>query len=269
MPAEDILDEDMDTDIDDDLDSQEDTPDTEVAPDPEEVVEDSEDAPDSDSEDSDDVSEDNEDTRESDEQESLTDDSKTQQQQKVDYEARFKGAQRSWQQERDQRAAAEKRLQELEDHIVALAEAKKSSFDRLLEALEERPQVVDKVLGTLAPAIQGFLGRMVPAQPQIAVQGTPRGMAVPPPHQEEAAADELEEEPGGGGVDFNPAIQATAVLAQAGFSSPELLVESFADAAIRFRQAGFEDPAQLIQSLVQFAEGNPDMARSLLTQLPS
>lgn len=159
----------------------------------------------------------------------------------------------------------EKRLNELEDHIVALAESKKTSFDKLIEALEERPQVVDKLLGAVTPAVQGFLSRLTPAQAQIAVHGTPAGVNVPPP-QSAAPQDDAEGEEESG-IDFNPAIQATAVLAQAGFPHPELVISSLADSAIRFSQAGFSNPAELITSLVQFAETNPEMARGMLKQL--
>lgn len=85
---------------------------------PEEVEEDNGDAEDTDAGDSQDDTADGDD--DSDE---APDDSLTSQEQaskpQVDYESRFKGAQRSWQKERDQRTQAEQRLRELEERLRA------------------------------------------------------------------------------------------------------------------------------------------------------
>lgn len=164
----------------------------------------------------------------------------------------------------------ERRLQELEDHIHAIREEKKTAFDRLMEALEERPAITDKVIGALAPAIQGVLLNLTPARAQVAVQGAPHGAAVPAPQAQNAEAVRMEgqeESVQGTQMDFNASSQAMINLAQAGFPEAGEDLLRLSDCAMVLKQLGYENPVETFEALTKYARENPEMAKNILSNL--
>lgn len=161
------------------------------------------------SEESDDSSED-ETQPEAEEEDSLTTANK------IDYESRFKGAQRSWQKEREQRAEAERRLQEIEERVRQQEEAKtldpwspkspqNAQFSQTLQKYDLYKQALERAQGedaqravaeTFAPmfseeekaAIQKHQQHLAQVQRQLA---TPEGMAE---HMRQIVRQELEQE---------------------------------------------------------------------------
>ena len=170
-----------------------------------------------------------------------------------------------------QQHANEKRMEELEDHLNAIREEKKTSFDRLMEALEDRPEITDKVVGALAPAIQGVLTSFVPARAQVAVQGPVATANVPPAQQpneaEEAGPkgqDTPEQPPA---LDFNASSQALINLTQAGFPAGGDDLLRLADCVQVLKALGYDDPVGTFESLTKYARNNPETARSILSNL--
>lgn len=161
-----------------------------------------------------------------------------------------------------------RKLEELEDHIMAMREEKKTTVDRIVESLEERPQIADKIIGAIAPAIQGLLGNMVPARAQVSVSG-PIGTSQVPAGEADGI-EHMEGEdppPQQQAVDFNAPIQATINLMQAGFPDAPEAVMRLSGAAQLMQQLGYEDPVGVIEDIAKFARDNPAMANSLIAQL--
>ena len=125
MTTEDSLNEDTELDLDS---SQEDTQDEELAQD-EGVEENQDDDLDTIDESDDSEDDESEDTQDDDIDDSLANDDEdtTEKKQAVDYESRFKGSQRSWQQERDARIALERKAKEYEDRLRQFEETQKSA----------------------------------------------------------------------------------------------------------------------------------------------
>lgn len=134
MKPEDILDEDTEQELDpaEELDADDaDTPDLDA---PEGDEDESNDASGSDDDGADDDTaaeaedDDTQDTEADDNDASLANEQQEEDKQKapVDYEARFKGSQRSWQKEREARMAAEKRLAEQEQRLREIEEARQA-----------------------------------------------------------------------------------------------------------------------------------------------
>lgn len=168
----------------------------------------------------------------------------------------------------------EKRFQELEGHLAAIIENKKSFTDKLIERLEEQPRVLEKLLDAVGPGIRGVVSQLFPqvgvagAQALHEVPGQPLDLSTGNHNTMDTPA-QAQDNQGGGGIDFNPAIQAFLNLHQAGFPDAAGDILRLSDAAARLVQVeGFEDdPAGVLEKVVRFAENNPGQAKMILGQL--
>lgn len=139
-----------------------------------------------------------------------------------------------------------------------------------MEALEERPAITDKVIGALAPAIQGVLLNLTPARAQVAVQGAPQGAAVPAPpatNTEDTGTEGQEENVQPPQMDFNASSQALINLAQAGFPEAGDDLLRLSDCVLVLRQLGYSNPVETFEALTKYARENPEMAKNILSNL--
>lgn len=175
----------------------------------------------------------------------------------------------------EQQHKTERQLEALEDQIHAVREEKKTSFDRLMEALEERPAITDKIVGALAPAIQGVLTGLIPARAQVAVQGPISTASVPAPQQAPTQTHDMDDIGIEGQqvnaqpthLDFNASSQALITLTQAGFPNAGDDILRLAECVKVLKSLGYDDPVGTFESLTIYARENPDMAKSILSNL--
>lgn len=170
----------------------------------------------------------------------------------------------------------EKRFGELEGSLQAMIESKKTFADKLIERLEEQPQVLEKLIDAIGPGIRGVVSQLFP---QVGVAGAQFRSEVPAApldlssrstihknmeHREQPASDDSQP-----GIDFNPAIQAFLNLHQAGFPDAAGDILRLSGAAASLAQVeGFEDdPVGVIEAVVNFVTSNPGQAKMLLGQL--
>lgn len=165
----------------------------------------------------------------------------------------------------------QKRFEELEGHLQSIAEAKKSFADKLLERLEEQPQILEKLLDTIGPGVRGIVSQLFPqvgvagAQSIQEVPGRPLDLSSIPEDTPDKMDEISESQPG---MDFNPAIQAFINLHQSGFPDAAGDILRLADTAVALSQVeGFSDPVAVLEKVAIFARNNPEQARLLLGQL--
>ena len=165
----------------------------------------------------------------------------------------------------------QKRFEELEGHLQSIAEAKKSFADKLLERLEEQPQILEKLIDTIGPGVRGIVSQLFPqvgvagAQSIQEVPGRPLDLSSIPEDTPDKMDERSESQPG---MDFNPAIQAFINLHQSGFPDAAGDILRLADTAVTLSQVeGFTDPVAVLEKVAIFARNNPEQARLLLGQL--
>lgn len=171
----------------------------------------------------------------------------------------------------------EKRFSELEGSLQAMIETKKTFADKLIERLEEQPQVLEKLIDAIGPGIRGVVSQIFP---QVGVAGAQFRSEVPAAPLDLSSSRhntnnnmEQQQQPAGQdsqpGIDFNPAIQAFLNLHQAGFPDAGGDILRLTGAAADLAQVeGFEDdPVGVIEAVVNFVTSNPGQAKMLLGQL--
>lgn len=170
----------------------------------------------------------------------------------------------------------EKRFGELEGSLQAMIESKKTFADKLIERLEEQPQVLEKLIDAIGPGIRGVVSQLFP---QVGVAGAQFRNEVPAAPLDLSSAantngnmEHREQQPAGDsqpGIDFNPAIQAFLNLHHSGFPDAAGDILRLSGAAVELAQVeGFEDdPVGVIEAVVNFVTSNPGQAKMLLGQL--
>jgi hypothetical protein len=144
-------------------------------------------------------------------------------------------------------------IRELQEENAALHHSKRTNVDRFFEVLEERPKILNQILG--------IFDRRMPA---IQVSG-PEQLQEVPAHGHTDEYEEAREE-GNVEIDFNMPIQAYVNLRNAGITDEASIVR-LCDSAIVLKSIGYDDPITIIEKVVAYCQNNQAASKIFINGL--